>query len=191
MPLLLELISDSEQETAKKYFEDWEAEIREQAPRKKSKKVHAKEVVDFKTKMEQYIIFTNVPQFSVKREQFDSIENSFGIISKLIDSDQTSNSTLLKSAAFQGYGFRKILEMCENKKKKFVEKLKIFNIPYNVSYCYFLMKLSTLVLQHDLLLNSSMPISFVRKNFKELEQYVIDLNKPVLMEEMSFGSQSQ
>ena len=187
MPLLLQLISDSEQETAKKYFEEWEAEIRQQAPRKKSKKVEE----DFKTKLEQYLTFDNVQVFNVNEEDFVSIESSFGVITKLIESDKLPNSTLLKSAAFQGRGFKKILELCERRKKIFVEKLKEFEIPYNVSYCYFLMKLSDLILPHVLFLNSAMPISFVRQNFKKLEQYIKDLNKPALMEEMSFGSQSQ
>jgi len=188
MPILLNLIKEEHKETANKYFEEWKLEIQS---RKKNKLDSQKQVEDITVKIEQYLNTTTIPQFNVTKEHFITIEDSATMISKLIASDKVHHGSLLRSAAYQGYGFKRILELSDNKKNRFVANLELFRISYNVSYCYFLMNLSDLILPHVLFLNSSMPISFVRKHFKEIKIYIEKLNQPTTIEEMRFGSQDE
>lgn len=140
---------------------------------------------DFDETMKKYLTTSPpLPSFNPTNEDFIDIRSCAALIIKLSKNDYHNRNTLLRSAAFQGVALEKILSICEHKKQVFMGKLKSFEIPHSPSYCYFLIRLSKLINSDVALQNSSMPISFVRNNFKRIEEYVRNQQQqPVLEEE--------
>lgn len=144
---------------------------------------------DFAKQIEKFLICENIAEFPVKKEDFVTEEKSAEIIRNLIKTDQVNRKKLLRSSAYQGYGFTVIHKACQQKKKLFMEKLKMFGIEYHISHVYFLIKLSSLILDHELFINSAIPLRFLRKHFKEFENYVGSLNHPAIqIEEMEIST---
>ena len=151
------------------------------------RKIHLQRVEhdDFDKTMKKYLTTSPpLPSFNPTNEDFIDIRSCAALIIKLSNNDYHNRNTLLRSAGFQGIALEKILSICEHKKQVFVGKLKSFEIPHSPSYCYFLIRLSKLINSDVALQNSSMPISFVRNNFKRIEEYVRNQQQqPVLEEE--------
>lgn len=170
--LVLDLIPNEKKEEAFEIFSKWKKEQLRNTT-SKSKILTPEE---FKEEMEKYLICENVSNFPVTKKDFTTADKSAQLIVELIKNDKTNHKYLLRSAALQGHGLIIIYNFCERKKKLFIEKLKTFKINIHISYAYFLMKLSRLFLPHQLLLNSTMPLRFIRKHFKAIENYVKSLN---------------
>lgn len=186
--LLLVLVPEAKKEAAEKILNEWKDEA---VPLKKPGKAEEKKRLkkeDFRKKMEEYLLVEPVAEFRVSEDNFENIEKCKDLIVKLHKQDSSHNRTLLQSAAWQGKALKKILDLCGNKKKLFMEKIEVFEIPYTISYSYFLIRLSTLVFSHQLLFSSAVPVSFIRKHFKEIEDYLGYLNQTAL-QNPTFGSQ--
>lgn len=190
--LLMEMIPPQKKKEAEDIFKKWSEEQKWDASPESRKKKPTTE--NFNLLIEKYLKVQAVPNFFVKEEDFSTAEKSVELIKKLCLNDQINHRSMLQSAVLQGRCLKIILEASENKKKLFVKKLKDFEISYEASYAYFLIKLYTLISPYQRLLNSSMPISFVKKHFQEIEKYICDFKLPAC-EQMdlsffSFGSHS-
>lgn len=185
--LIINLVPPEAQSTARKYFDELSEELKITTTVNNKRPKIDKEQEIFK-KIESYLAIQTIPIFSPKEDDFVSAEASADIILKLIETEKTQHNTLLRSGVWQGFGLKKIASVCENQ-KIFKEKLKHFQINYSLGYCYFLIRLYTLIAPQELFLNSGLPISFIRKNFKHIENYIS--SKIVLSEKMTFGAQPQ
>ena len=176
MESLLELIPEDKKDQGQLIIYNWKNEV---SAKKKKPTTEGKETKYeiFKKKMEEYCeAQAPVLEFNVVEEDFKDIGNCVSLIKRLQSLDNPHHKDLLQSAAYQGQALQKILELCDNKKKEFVVKLKLFEISLSTSYCYFLIRLSRLFFAHQLIQSLPLPISFVRKHFHDIERFISEQN---------------
>lgn len=183
--LLLTLVPNDKQEEAKNILKQWEEE-RFNLVTQRKKTSSPMDPEKFKRVIEKYLVYDKLESFTVNIDNFKDEESCVSLIKKLVKQDNEQNNVMLRSSVYQGYGLAMLLKLCSNKKSQFTQKLETMEIGYSTSYAYFLIKVSKLILPHELLLGSSMPLWFVKKHFKDIETYIENLNR---FTETSFGSQ--
>lgn len=196
--LILALTPKRQKKQVEKIFKEWEEEINEgggisQEEKRVGKKTKRQLMsrAKFNAILKPFFVpVKTIDNFILNYEDFTNETNCMNHIKKLFEQDRADKQRLLKSAAFQGYGYDKLLEFCGNSKKLFATKIKQFELPHSLSYSYFLIRLSKLILPNPILLQSSLSVYFVKKYIKELERYAGRTPEGECEEDIAtFGSQ--